>query len=162
MPSDPDLFASPDAEPLSPEPCPAAPRAEAYHARDAQRGGETVLLVDDEVTLRGLLARMLRLYGYTVLEAGHGREALAVCGAHTGLIHAVVTDVVMPEMEGHELVRTLAALRGAPIRTLYISGYPGIDLVGRGVLEPTERFLQKPLSVAELVRMLRELLDAPA
>ena len=120
------------------------------------RGSETVLLVEDEATLRMLIRRMLEKFGYTVLEAGHGREALALCERHEGPIDVVVTDVVMPEMGGRELAEQLAARRGArtpPV--VYISGYPGSE----GLVAQTS-FLQKPFSFTSLVRTLRETLDA--
>ncbi len=125
------------------------------------RGTETILLVEDEDALRTLINRMLTKYGYTVLEARHGREALAICEAYSGRIHVVVTDVVMPEMGGRELVDRLASLRTGdpPIKVLFMSGYPGGDMVRRGVLDVQTAFLQKPLTLASLARKLREILE---
>ncbi|MDQ6831006.1 MAG: PAS domain S-box protein [Gemmatimonadota bacterium] len=125
------------------------------------RGTETILLVEDEDSLRTLINRMLSKYGYSVLEARHGREALAICEAYKGRIHVVVTDVVMPEMGGRELVDRLVSLRtnDPPIRVLFMSGYPGGDMVRRGVLDAQTAFLQKPLTLASLARKIREILD---
>ncbi|MEP6692721.1 MAG: PAS domain S-box protein [Gemmatimonadaceae bacterium] len=137
------------------------PRApEAPKSQEALRGTETILLVEDEDALRTLMHRALAKYGYTVLEARNGREALAICEAYTDRIHVVVTDVVMPEMGGRELVDRLATLRtGEPIRVLFMSGYPGGDMVRRGVLDAQTAFLQKPLTLASLARKIREILD---
>jgi hypothetical protein len=127
----------------------------------AVRGGmETVLLVEDEEAVRELLKKVLARQGYTVLEARHGRDALLVAERHKGPIHLVLTDVVMPEMGGRELVTELRAARPAA-RVLYISGYTNDEVVRRGIAESDGMFIQKPFSSDDLVRRVRELLDAP-
>jgi nitrogen-specific signal transduction histidine kinase/CheY-like chemotaxis protein len=125
------------------------------------RGEETVLLVEDEDVLRGLLARFLRLYGYTVLEAGHGGEALLTCERHPGLIHLMVTDVVMPQMSGRELAHRLTPLR-PEMKVLYMSGYTEDALVQHGVADSSVAFLQKPFKPIELVRRVHAVLHPPA
>jgi PAS domain S-box-containing protein len=121
-------------------------------------GSETILLVEDEEAVRTLARSVLRRHGYQVMDAGLGTEALQLCEQHAGPIHLVVTDVVMPHMNGRELHQQLCRCRPA-IKVLYISGYPG-DAIGQlGVLEPGCDFLPKPFAPDALVRKVRELLD---
>lgn len=120
---------------------------------------ETVLVVDDEPSVLRVVREILVREGYTVLEAAEGRDALAVAARHSGTIHLLVTDVMMPEMTGRELFDRLAA-EGRRIGALYMSGYRGDVLVGRGMLEPGTRLLQKPFSPATLARSVREALEA--
>jgi two-component system cell cycle sensor histidine kinase/response regulator CckA len=129
-------------------------------APDEARGDETVVLVEDEPLVKNLVGEVLRKRGYQVMEFVNGREALARASRHSGLIHLLVTDVVMPGMSGIELARHLAL--GRPeMRILFISGYTD-DLVGRqGVLQPGRAFLQKPFTPDALLRRVRMLLDAP-
>ncbi|MBI2502490.1 MAG: response regulator [Candidatus Latescibacteria bacterium] len=123
------------------------------------RGSETVLLVEDEAPLRQLAALILREQGYTVLEAGRGEEALSLSAQHQGLIHAVVSDMVMPGMSGPELVETLRTLR-PELKVIFISGYSA-DIVGQRVaLKPGTAFLQKPFKIHALLLKVREVLDA--
>jgi len=124
------------------------------------RGEETILLVEDEDMLRGLLAKFLRLYGYTVLEARHGGEALLTCERHPGPIHLMVTDVVMPQMSGRELADRLTPLR-PEMRVLYMSGYAEDALVQHGVEDLAAAFLQKPFRPIELVRRVHAVLHPP-
>ena len=124
------------------------------------RGEETVLLVEDEEVLRGLLAKFLRLYGYTVLEARHGGEALLICERHPGPIHLMVTDVVMPQMSGRELADRLTPLR-PEMKVLYMSGYTEDALVQHGVADLSVAFLQKPFRPIELARQVHAVLHPP-
>ncbi|MBA3889537.1 MAG: response regulator, partial [Gemmatimonadaceae bacterium] len=96
--------------------------------------------------------------GYTVLEARNGREAMTVATNHPGPIHLVLTDVVMPEMNGGALAERLTGVR-PEARILFMSGYTDGDIVRRGVLRPGVSFLQKPFSVARLSEMVRRTLD---
>jgi PAS domain S-box-containing protein len=121
------------------------------------RGIETVLLVEDEDVLRTLLAKFLRLHGYTVLEARHGGEALLICEQHQGPIHLMVTDVVMPRMSGRVLADRLTPLR-PEMKVLYMSGYTEDEVVQRGVAEQAVAFLQKPFKPIDLVHQVHTLL----
>jgi len=125
------------------------------------QGEETILLVEDEDMLRGLLAKFLRLYGYTVLEARHGGEALLACERHPGPIHLMVTDVVMPQMSGRELADRLTPLH-PEMKIIYMSGYTEDALVQHGVAELSVAFLQKPFRPIELVRRVHAVLHLPA
>ncbi len=123
------------------------------------RGGETILLVEDEAMVRELGARVLNSHGYLVLEAEDGHEALEVCRRHEGRIHLVVTDVVMPGMNGSELAARLAEIM-PQTDVLFISGYTGGALVEHGVLDDGTNFLQKPFSPDSFMRTVRGILDA--
>jgi two-component system cell cycle sensor histidine kinase/response regulator CckA len=130
-------------------------------APDEARGDETVVLVEDEPLVKNLVSEVLRKSGYQVMEFVNGRDALTRARRHSGHIHLLVTDVVMPGMSGIELARQLAP--GRPeMRILFLSGYTD-DLVERqGVLQPGRDFLQKPFTPDTLLRRVRALLDAPA
>jgi nitrogen-specific signal transduction histidine kinase/CheY-like chemotaxis protein len=122
-------------------------------------GTETVLVVEDEDAVRELLRKVLDEQGYTVLEARHGRDALQVAQRYHQPIHLLVTDVVMPEMGGRELVEALAPLYPG-IHVLYISGYTNDEVLRRGVSDV--ELLHKPFSADDLLRKVRELFDAAA
>jgi PAS domain S-box-containing protein len=123
------------------------------------RGGhETVLLVEDEETLRRLLAQVLGLLGYAVLAAESGEEALRLVSRQAGPIHLALTDVVLPGIDGCELTRRLAG-EHPETRTLFMSGHNAEELVRHGV-DPAARLLQKPFTPRELACELRAVLDA--
>jgi len=133
------------------------------HGRDETdslpRGSETVLLVEDEPSVRDLAHRLLNQQGYKVLEAANGKEALRVVLEHIGeKIHLLLTDVVMPRMGGKELADQLKILR-PDIKVLYASGYTDNAIVHHGVLERGTNFLQKPFSPKALSQKVREVLD---
>ena len=121
--------------------------------------GETVLLVEDEPSVRTILSRVLRQQGYRVLEAPQGRAALELAADPGTRIDLVVADVVMPELGGRELAARLVELRG-DLPILFISGYTGHDVVERGLIERDWPFLAKPVAPDALARKVRELLDA--
>jgi len=126
----------------------------------APRGAEAVLVVEDDETVRNLTARILRAHGYEVLTAPDGAEAIAVAGRRDGPIHALVTDVVLPQLGGPELARRLVAARPG-LRVLYVSGYAAsAPLVAHAAATGTS-VLTKPFSPDSLVRRLREVLDGP-
>ena len=125
---------------------------------DAARGGtETVLLVEDEESVRQLVRDTLAAKGYRVLEGENGETGLAVAAGHPGKIDLVITDVVMPGMGGREMVKQLVETRpGAKV--LYLSGYTEDAIVSDGSIEPGTAFLQKPFTLQSLSRKVREVL----
>ena len=122
-------------------------------------GNETVLVVEDEEALRLLVRGVLEKKGYKVLVARHGDEALGVSDQHGGEIHLLLTDVVMPQVNGRMLAARLAFTR-PKIKVLYMSGYTDNAIVHHGVLEPGIAFLQKPFTPEGLAHKIREVLDS--
>lgn len=142
------------------------PRTEAAEEPEAVRNGapqpavsETVLLVEDQNSLRAFLVQFLTEQGYNVLQAASGTEAFSIAQRHAGPIHLLLTDIVMPGMSGQELARKLCQGRPA-LKVLFMSGYAG-DAVGRAVGHPAEALIQKPFTGEVLMAKLREVL-APA
>jgi two-component system cell cycle sensor histidine kinase/response regulator CckA len=127
-------------------------------SKEVPRGSETVLLVEDDANLRGLVARVLTNCGYTVYVAAGGVEALAIAHNPLTLIDAVITDVVMPGMNGRQLVEKLLQSRPG-IGSLLMSGYTDDDVLRRGVLHGETSFLQKPFTPDQLARKVRSVLD---
>ena len=137
----------------------AAPAAPSPVLPMSVRGSETVLLAEDDEMIRALVQKVLKANGYTTLVAESGPAALRLAGQHDGRIHLLMTDVVMPGMNGREVAERLAPAH-AGIEVLYLSGYTDDAIVHHGVLEPGIAFLQKPFTPAVLVRKVREVLDA--
>ena len=108
--------------------------------------------------LRHLAFKILKRHGYTVLDAGNGEEALAVCARHKGDIHLMVTDVVMPNMNGIELAERLRSIR-PETRVVYMSGYQDKAAMHGGYLRRGVNFIEKPFSLESLVKKVREMLD---
>jgi PAS domain S-box-containing protein len=123
-------------------------------------GSETILVVEDQDSVRGFLRNLLRLYGYDVLEASGGSEAIAICEEHAGKIDLLVTDVVMPGMSGRELAERIGAEQPA-IKVLLISGYTDDPSIQTGGAQGGLAFLQKPFSPITLTQRIREVLDQP-
>jgi two-component system cell cycle sensor histidine kinase/response regulator CckA len=121
-------------------------------------GRETVLLVEDEPAVRGLVHETLRLHGYTVLVARHGIEALLASAKCVGPIHLLLTDVVMPQMSGPEVAEKILTVR-PDIKVLYMSGYPDHPAFDQHGMSHHVGFLQKPFSPHVLVEKVREVLD---
>lgn len=121
-------------------------------------GTETILVVEDEESLLDIARINLEGMGYRVLAAQSPRQALAIAEGFAGEIHLLLTDVVMPEMNGRELLERLRPLRPA-MRCLFMSGYTANVIVHRGVLDEDVSFLPKPFSSLELGRKVRETLD---
>jgi two-component system, cell cycle sensor histidine kinase and response regulator CckA len=141
------------------------PRAEGAaesHSTPAPRvllgGTETVLLVEDEESVRQLVRETLISRGYTVLEAEDGEAGLAAATKHEGTIHLVITDVVMPGMGGRELVKHLSQTR-PETKVLYLSGYTEDAIISEGTIESGTAFLQKPFTLQNLSRKVREVLS---
>ncbi len=122
------------------------------------RGTETILVCEDEAALRAIVREGLEDHGYHVLEARTGEEALQVSAAHSGPIHLLLTDVVMPGMNGRALAGQIASLR-PEIRVLFASGYMEEEAAHHGLLDPGATLIQKPFSLDELVRRVREVLE---
>jgi two-component system, cell cycle sensor histidine kinase and response regulator CckA len=123
-----------------------------------QVGTETLLLVEDEAAVRASVRRLLEWHGYTVLEARNGEDALRVYEANESGIDLVLTDLVMPEMGGHELIERLRAHNPA-LRVLFMSGYTERAFSSNGSMPPGTGFVEKPFTVETLLRRLREVLD---
>lgn len=121
-------------------------------------GRETILLVEDEPAVRGLVHETLRLHGYTVLEARHGIEALMTGAKHQGTIHLLLTDVVMPQMSGPEVAEKIQVIRPG-IKVLYMSGYPDHPAFERGKISRETSFIPKPFTPNVLAKKVREVLD---
>jgi CheY-like chemotaxis protein len=129
-------------------------------ARDAAPGTEFVLLVEDEPEVRRLVEKLLRLKGYRVLSAASPAEAIAISKRHEAPIELLLTDVIMPGMNGRELSRVLAASRPR-MRVLYMSGYTDAAMSQQGILPQGTAFLSKPFTPEALARKVREVLDSP-
>jgi two-component system cell cycle sensor histidine kinase/response regulator CckA len=123
-------------------------------------GTETVLLAEDAAAVRAAARQILERYGYTVLEAPSGKDALSIASKRAGPIHLLLTDVVMPEMSGRQLTERFATLR-PDAKVLYMSGYTDDAIVRHGILGPGIAYLQKPFSPETLARKVREVLDIP-
>jgi two-component system, cell cycle sensor histidine kinase and response regulator CckA len=124
-------------------------------------GSETVLLVEDESALREMTAELLRGEGYTVLEAADGPTAIAQSSEYKKPIHVVLTDVVLPGLNGREVASRISAAR-PQVKVVYISGYTAPSIVNQGLLEPSVVLLSKPFTRIALLRHLRAALDRAA
>lgn len=140
-----------------------------------QSKSRTILLVEDEPILRAVLSQGLREDGYTVLEAGLGKDALGICQQHVGPIHLLIADVVLPktkelemkgspsrvpELDGIELARRVVALR-PETRVIFISGHPRETWKPHRSGHPQGDFLLKPFDPDSLSRKVRDVLEAP-
>jgi two-component system, cell cycle sensor histidine kinase and response regulator CckA len=122
------------------------------------KGKETILLVEDEDSIRNLTARLLKHQGYKVIAACEGSEALSKACQTKGSIHLLMTDVVMPNMNGKELAEKLSR-EYAGLKVLYFSGYTDSFILKRGIINPGNAFLQKPFTIEALSRKVRETID---
>jgi PAS domain S-box-containing protein len=141
----------------------AAAPLDARHQRagGAARGTETILVVEDDTAVRELAARILKAHGYAIVAARHGAEAIVACEQHDGPIHLLLTDIVMPHMSGAEVAERLATLRPS-MGVVFMSGHTDSERVQSDVLRPGATFLQKPFEPEDLLRTVREALDARA
>ena len=127
--------------------------------RKVEPGTETILLVEDEANLRYLARQYLEKQGYKVIEAADGAVAVQIAVAHEGVIHLLLTDVIMPGMNGRELAQRVSEIR-PNVKVLYMSGYTENVIGHNGMLDAGIRLLQKPFNLRDLKRIVREVLDA--
>ncbi|MBI4522069.1 MAG: response regulator [Gemmatimonadetes bacterium] len=137
---------------------PAQLEAPAVELPATKSGGETILLVEDEASVRKLAYRVLSRCGYEVLDASSAEDAACICAQRGADVDLLLTDVVMPDMSGAELARVLAA-RCPAMRVLYMSGYPEDELIERTGLAAGVPFLLKPFTPDSIARTVREVLD---
>jgi two-component system cell cycle sensor histidine kinase/response regulator CckA len=122
-------------------------------------GDETILVVEDQNEVRQLIIDALKIYGYKVLEAPHGGSALLTCEKHQGKIDLIISDIVMPQMNGQELVERLIPLQ-PQMKVLFISGYSENVFSDRSPLDPGMSYVQKPFTPMELLGKIRHVLDS--
>jgi two-component system, cell cycle sensor histidine kinase and response regulator CckA len=137
-----------------------APTTDQPALEPPRRGSETVLLVEDEATLRTVIREQLEEGGYTVIDGPSPEEALSAAACHPGPIHLMVTDLVMPRFNGREAATRVSTARPG-IKVLYMSGYASTAAGLLGPLPSPHWFLQKPFSLDTLFRKVREVLDSP-
>jgi len=134
----------------------------AYHITEEAvtdpSGKETVLVVEDDKSVRELAVETLQKFGYEVVEATNGKEALQLCRNRKEQVDLVLTDVVMPTMNGPEFIRQLRSL-GNDVRVLYMSGYTENSITNRGILDRGSEYISKPFRPHELITMVRRVLD---
>ena len=127
-------------------------------AQSAASGHETILLVEDEPMILDITTKILERRGYTVMAAPTSGEAIRLAREHAGEIHLLMTDVVMPEMNGRDLAKNLLSLY-PKLKRLFMSGYTADVIAHHGVLDEGVQFIQKPFSVQTLAARVREVLD---
>jgi len=125
----------------------------------AIRGTETVLVVEDQEAVRSIVRAVLRSGGYSVLEASHGGEALLIFERHKGRIDLVVSDMVMPQMSGPDLIQRLQAVKPG-VKSLYMSGYTSGTVSLAENWDPNTPFIEKPFGPGAFLRKVREVLDS--
>lgn len=125
----------------------------------APRGRETILLVEDEPAILQVTATMLESQGYTVLKAASPGEAVRIAREHSGEIQLLMTDVIMPEMNGRTLAKNLLSIY-PNMKRLFMSGYTADVIAHRGILEEGVHFIQKPFSIPEMAAKVREVIDS--
>jgi two-component system cell cycle sensor histidine kinase/response regulator CckA len=128
-------------------------------AKSSLSGSETILVAEDDFAVRSLVRDILKSYGYRVLEAGNGVEALEAANEYQGKIDLLLTDVIMAHMGGRELTDRMKLIR-PELKTIYMSGYTDDAVVRHGVFTKTEAFLQKPFTPESLVSKVRMVLDS--
>jgi PAS domain S-box-containing protein len=136
----------------------ASPTQEADTIESVSRGNEVILIVEDEQMILNMTTRMLELHGYKVLPVATPGEAISLAQKHAGDLHLLLTDVVMPEMNGRDLARNLLSLH-PKLKILFMSGYSANIIAHQGVLDEGVDFIQKPFFIKTLATKIREVLD---
>jgi len=137
---------------------PAAEPSVGLVANEERGGSETILLVEDEAMVRRFTQEALEHSGYHVIQAAYGSEAVAIFEKSPDAFHLLLTDVVMPQMNGREVAKRIVELRpGLPV--LYMSGYVGMGIIEDGLFDPEMNFIQKPFGADALLHRVRQLLD---
>ncbi len=136
----------------------AAPMLEKDAAGTMPHGDEVILLVEDEQMILEMTTRVLEFHGYKVLPAATPGEAIRLAQKHSGHLHLLLTDVVMPEMNGRDLARNLVSLN-PQLKCLFMSGYTANVIAHQGVLDEGVHFIQKPFSMNDLTAKIREVLE---
>jgi response regulator RpfG family c-di-GMP phosphodiesterase len=126
-------------------------------AMPAPLGHETILLVEDEIAILNMASSMLTKQGYSVLQANTPAEAIRLANEHVGTISLLITDVIMPNMNGKDLALDLQSLNPR-LKCLYMSGYTADAISQHGVLDEGVHFIQKPFSLPDLATKVREVL----
>ncbi|MEA2609227.1 MAG: hypothetical protein QOJ75_1470, partial [Chloroflexota bacterium] len=127
---------------------------------ESDNGRETILLAEDDDSVRQLAMTLLERAGYHVIATPDAESAMAAAAAHTGPIDLLLTDVIMPGANGRELANQFAVTH-PDARILFMSGYADDVLSAQGVLDPNVAFLEKPFLPADLARKVRQVLDEP-
>ena len=128
-----------------------------HEVKEPGQGYQTLLLVEDEAMLLNINSEILEQLGYTVLTAASPAEALRIAGQHKGKIELLITDVIMPEMNGRDLAEKISALYPG-IKLLFMSGYTANVIAHHGVLDDGVHFLQKPFSLNDLAEKVKDIL----
>lgn len=137
---------------------PIEPKNEGHAVKRSLTGKETILIVDDDESVRVMIRRVLRQYGYAVIEAGQGSDALKICDAHVGTLNLLLSDIVLPDINGVEVARQIST-RHPEVKVVLMSGYLDRDF-GNFCLDARIPFLQKPFSPDGLGRIVRDTLDS--
>src|SRR5438552_7519056 len=127
--------------------------------QDRKQGSETILLVEDDAAVRDLVSAMLTAQGYNVLVSQQPQDVGTICERHSGRIHLLITDMVLPEVSGREIAKRVGALR-PDVKVLFMSGYADEALVHSHGVDGKFELLQKPFSSVTLTARVREVLDA--
>jgi CheY-like chemotaxis protein len=126
--------------------------------KEIPQRSETVLIVEDEEVVRKLAVRLLKKQGYRVLEVSDAGKAFMLCEEYKEPIHLILSDVVMPGMDGSRLIERLKKIH-PEAKALFMSGYADNMIIHRGILEEGIQFIQKPFTLESLARKVREVLD---
>jgi two-component system cell cycle sensor histidine kinase/response regulator CckA len=143
------------------EPAPSVPPKSYFPTRDALRGSETILVVEDDQGVRAFVRTILARYGHRVLEARGGGEALSICEESAKEINLLLTDIVMPQMNGPEVARRLTLLCPS-MKVVYMSGYADDSILEHDLSDARLALLRKPITPHALMTKVREVLDGPA